>query len=188
MFEVFQQCFAATQAWNRALSLMERVPDWGPEAPMIAALGVVSDIQGFAVAVGILSDLFFPSGAGDEERGRRLRARYEVTDESRLRNAQIQVRHSLVHIDRELDRWLKGQVGRAVGPVRIEPWDGDAPVRAASTAARIIDNKNWRVFVLGTVLDLKPLIMEVGRIAVKYPLEFSGPSGERLILRIDPPH
>jgi hypothetical protein len=186
-FEVYQQCFAATEAWNRALSRLEQVPAGGPEAPILAALRIVSDLQAFTVSVGILSDLFFPTGSSRAERGARLRTLYGVGPDSKLRNANVQVRHALVHIDKELDDWLRTQVGRTVGPVAIEPWSGPAPLAAESSAARVIDNQNWRIFVLGSVLDLKPMLLEVGRVAVQYPLEFEGPSGERLILRMENP-
>lgn len=154
---------------------------------MLAALHIVSDIQGFAVAVGILSDLFFPTGSGDSTRGERLRGVYRVSNDSPLCNAKIQVRHALVHIDRELDRWLKSKVGNVVGLVAIRPWKGPAPKMAASSSARIVDYENWRLFVLGSVMDLKPLILEVGRVAVQCRLEYTGPIGERWILHMDGP-
>jgi hypothetical protein len=186
-FEVFQQCFAATQAWNRALDRLDKVPTGGPHASMLAALHIISDVQAFAVAVGILSDLFFPSGPADKARGERLCTLYGVTSDSPLSNAQVQVRHALVHIDRELDHWLQSQVGKPVGPVAIQPWEGPVPTKATSNAARIIDNQRWRIFVLGNVMDLKPLILEIGRVAIQFPLEYCGPSGEPLFLRMDPP-
>ncbi|MCI4327651.1 MAG: hypothetical protein L3K16_08500 [Thermoplasmata archaeon] len=188
VYEVFQQCFAATEAWNRALSRLETVPTGGPEAPMIASLQIVSDLQGFAVAVGILSDLFFPdAGGGREARGERLRALYGVQNgSSRLENANVQVRHSLVHLDKELDKWLALKVGQTVGPVTIQPWVGQAPTPTTASHARIIDNENWRLLVLGEVMDFKPLLLEVGEISQKNPLEVDTPNGS-VRLAIAPP-
>jgi hypothetical protein len=187
-YEVFQQCFAATEAWNRALGRLEKVPTGGPEAPMLAAIQIVADLQGFAVAVGILSDLFFPTpGRGNQKRGDELRRLYGVQKgKSRLENANVKVRHALVHLDREMDRWLRLKVGQVVGPVAIQPWNGPAPSRSAASYARIIDNKNWRLLVLGSVMEFKPLLAEVGRISQLYPLEFDTPYGMRR-LAIDPP-
>lgn len=177
-FEVFQQCFAATDSWNRAERLLSNIPKDTPEGPMVAALRIVSDIQGFAVAVGILSDLFFPTSKGDANRGQRLRSLYSVSAGSALSGAKVLVRHALVHLDERLDRWLPGQAGKVVGPVAIEPWDGPAPPMEHATAARIIDNKNWRLLVFGDELDLRPLLLEIGRISVLFPLEFDGPNGK----------
>jgi hypothetical protein len=186
-YEVFQQCFAATEAWNCALGRLESTPNGGPEQFILAALGIVSDLQGFAVAVGILSDLFFPSGSGSQSRGRELCRLYGVTKgTSRLENANVQVRHALVHIDRDLDHWLEGQVGRLVGPVTIEPWEGPVPPLSTTRHARIIDNKYWRLMVLGKVLELKPLLMEVGKVSQVFPLEFQSASG-RVRISISPP-
>lgn len=182
-YEVFQQCFAATEAWNRALGRLELVPTGGPEAPMVAALQIVSDLQGFAVAVGILSDLFFPTpGKGDVARGKQLQQLYGVQKgASRLENAHVKVRHSLIHLDQEIDLWLQLKVGQYVGPLTIAPWQGPAPTPAAATHARIIDNENWRMLVLGEVMEFKPLLLEVGRIGQLYPLEFDTPAGVRRI-------
>jgi hypothetical protein len=187
-YEVFQQCFASTEAWNRALSRLENVPQGGPGAPMLAALQIISDLQGFAVAVGILSDLFFPTpGKGDVQRGVKLRALYGVqAGSSRLENAHVLVRHALVHLDQDLDQWLKKQVGRQVGPVAIEPWHGSVPPMASVSHARIIDNENWRLMVLGKVMEFRPLLLEVGRISTLFPLELDTPSG-KLRIAISPP-
>lgn len=179
-YEVFQQCFAATEAWNRALSRLENVPQGGPSGAMIAALQIVSDLQAFAVAVGILSDLFFPDSGGDRDvRGDQLRLLYGVQKgSSRLENANVQVRHSLIHLDKELDSWLKLKVGQAIGPVTIEPWSGPAPTPASATHARIIDNVNWRLIVLGEVMEFKPLLLEVSRISHQFPIEFDSATGK----------
>lgn len=185
-FEVFQQCFAATQAWNRAQGRLSEIPTGPPEAPMLAALQIVADLQGFIVAVGILSDLLFPTKQGDPERGKRLCALYDVRPDSPLAGSKVKVRHLLVHIDENLDRWLVRHPGRPVGPVAIQPWEGEAPPMETATAARIVDNEQWRLLVLGEELDLMPLLKEVGRIGALYPLEWDGPDG-KLRLAIDVP-
>jgi hypothetical protein len=85
-----------------------------------------------------------------------------------------------------MDRWLKTQIGKVVGPVSIEPWAGDAPPMELASFARIIDNENWRILVLGETLDLMPLLLEVGRIGGLRPLEIDGPNG-KVRLAIAPP-
>jgi hypothetical protein len=179
--ELFQQCFAATEAWNRAGLRLTNVPVGGPETPTVAGLQIVADLQGFAVAVEILSDLFFPTGKGDAERGRKLRELYDVKPNSPLSGANVRVRHALVHVGERMDRWLKSQVGRRVGPVAIEPWDGAAPPMEESSHVRIADNVGWRLMVLGEKLDLLPLLREVGRIGAMFPLEVEGSAGKTRI-------
>ena len=177
-YEVFQQCFAATEAWNRAQGRLSTVPKGDFGQWMIAALQIVSDLQGFAIAVGILSDLFFPTSKGDSKRGELLRELYGVAESSPLIGADVQVRHALVHIDERLDRWLEERIGKPVGPLSIEPWEGEPPPMASASFARIVDNVNWRLLVLGEEMDFMPLLREVGRISTLYPLEFDGPTGK----------
>lgn len=181
-YEVFQQCFAATEAWNRAEAGLTTVPTGGPHGPILTGLRVVADLQGFAVAVGILSDLFFPTKNGDQERGRRLRELYEVRPDSPLSGANVRVRHALVHVDEQMDRWLRTQVGRNVGPLAIQPWEGEVPPKEDSTHVRLVDNVGWRLMVLGEKVDLLPLLKEVGRISALRPLEVNSPTGK---LRIE---
>lgn len=102
-YEVFQQCFAATEAWNRAERGLSKSPANDAVAPTLTGLRVVADLQGFAVAVGILSDLFFPTSKGDAERGKRLREMYDVREDSPLHGSRVRVRHALVHIDERMD-------------------------------------------------------------------------------------
>lgn len=185
-YEVFQQCLAATEAWNRTKGRLTVVPPAGPQEAMRAALEIVADLQSFCVAVGVLSDLFFPGKDGDQGRGERLRALYSVRPDSPLKGSRVRVRNVLVHIDERLDRWLKGQVRRVIGPVTIQPWEGPAPPPGDAGWARIVDNKNWRILALGEELDLIPLLKEVGRVSVQYPLEYNGPGG-RVRLTIAPP-
>lgn len=182
-YEIFQQCFAATEAWNRAYERLSVVPPAAPVALAVTALKIASDLQGFALAVGILSDLFFPTpGKGDQARGERLRNLYGVQKgTSRLENRHVKVRHSLVHLDQELDRWLKMKAGQEIGSLAIRPWDGPAPSPADATHVRIIDNKNWRMLVLGRCMEFKPLFDEITRIGRVYPLEVRTPFGVQWI-------
>lgn len=57
-FEVFMQCHAATQAWNRAFVKLSVNSPPDPVGGMTWGLLALGDLQAFLVAAGILSDLF----------------------------------------------------------------------------------------------------------------------------------
>jgi hypothetical protein len=178
--EVFMQCHAATLAWNRAFDKLMTVPPAETGGMIVHGFSAIGDLQAFLVAAGILSDLFFPdSERADSSRGQALCTLYGVKPDSPL--TAKKVRNSFVHVDERLDKWLRVHAGKAVGPFAIQHLDGPAPTTAQSSHLRIVDTKNWRVMVRGDLVDLLPLLREIGRIGAAFPLEVDGPGGKVLV-------
>jgi hypothetical protein len=178
-FEVFLQCVTAAESWNRAHEILTKPVPASPQAPILAALRAAGEIQSFLVAAGTLSDIFFPDDRGDKKRGKDMCELFDVADDSPLKDTKV--RNAFVHIDERLDKWLPLQVGKSIGPITIEAWDGPAPPKELAQFMRIIDNKNWRVLSWGEQVPLHDLLVEINRIGQKYPLEWEGPSGRLTI-------
>ncbi len=175
------QCEAAKEAWNRAFDKLNTIPPSDTAGMFLHSVTAVTEVQAFLVAAGILSDLFFPDDTGDASRGKVLCNLYDVKPDSPL--ASKKIRNSFVHADERLDKYLRANAGKRVGPFAVLHWGGPPPTTGKAPALRIIDTMgpspgNWRIMVRGEELLLLPLLLEVDRVGRAFPLEVGGPTGK----------
>jgi hypothetical protein len=163
--ELRLQCLAALHAWNRVNEGADSGRVETDEELQDRTIRVFEGLQSFLAAVGVVSEIFFPSNRGDAARAEYLRATYEVSVGSPLANKQV--RHAFLHSGERLDTFLRDRPNRRtpIGPFSIGPLPGRAPSPGASSFLRIFDTSNWRIVVEGRELDLPTLFAELQRIA-----------------------
>jgi hypothetical protein len=122
--------------------------------------GFLNQLQNIVLHGAALSRFFWPVRKGYEARGEHLRAAFDVTDASPLKNRDL--RNALEHFDERLDVYLQSSVVGVILP-RYVGWtlepDG---VPAHLFRAYFIDRGIFSL--LGQEYEMQPIVDEIGRI------------------------
>jgi len=121
---------------------------------------VLDELQNIIVQGAAVSRYFWPSDKGHEARGRELRQKFQVTEESPLKSRDL--RNMIEHFDEKLDHYLaKGIVGHII-PHYFGPEGRSSGVPEHFFRAYFI---NIGVFeILGKRYEIEPIAKELWRL------------------------
>ncbi len=160
--EIRSQCTLANQAIEDMGGLLTAAY-MGTQAPRFWYC-----LQAFLAAAANISKLLWPSGRGDTERGRELRAFLGIEDDSPLRARDL--RNDIEHMDERLDAWAQAaEVDKNLAlHVRVI-LGGQAGLFGLDPARCFLyfDANAYRVTVAGREYEILPIARAIHALAEK---------------------
>lgn len=153
---------SAVRSIEAVADVMEHLASADGEDPMvdIDSHVVLDELQNIIVQGAAVSRYFWPSDKGHEARGRALRRRYKVAEDSPLKSREL--RNMIEHFDEKLDDYLASGIVGHIIPHYFGPEGKSNGVPKHFFRAYFI---NIGVFeILGKRYEIEPLAKELWRL------------------------